>query len=965
MCDVFERMKYSPNEVHLSYNKLTNIAFNATMDYMKSRVDDPHLLSYPQRVYKIKFGPLMQNEAPLWLRMDHNYINVKEAQQYMKSNEISVCYANKYKPKKRLQSADKMSVSCDPMHCICPATCNYYQQQLDEYLKQQENKKHTNANCKVCSKARKKTMKGKGKSTKVVLCKRCRNKAKLIREEEREEEALAAKVDQIIEDKKLNIDEKIAAMERLSQEQDKKNKTDEQAFSKSVVKPAAAAAAADAWVWGTDDSDDKKSKSETSIRFALFENEFFMESICELPSDFSVPMVHLYRFSNQLMCAQMNEKVAQAIFDNKDDEEEKEKKKKKTGVEEKIENNLPSVAAAKSSTCVNRKEYLANMVRLSQTPLFIMCDTCSILCMVALQKKSAMNYWETMLTQSQKMKYILHFTIRDALKKGTFLLNSEAYQRNLRLDILPKLQLHLTTEEIKSIANDLIKVPFKKYSKKSHQKSEVYSAAKHKDIVIGQMYRFIALFGDKLPQQNAEKHKWQQVMEEHVFNKLGFECPQELMPRFITEIRKLTKQYQYQNKLESAKRFTLNTLIDKASNGEFGFDICRKSEQSCILIPHTVAMELEHIKTARGNKSKGDLWRVQQLCGSGGLLESLCKKSGCDVLGSEDGEAHLKCKSQSNDYTIISVAEHYSKLLNTQSNLGFVLLTNDKAMYTIASGKGVPVVSLNTLNAKLQEQQVRDDDTIHPWNASYLREMMIEVGFVGGFAKKHLINDAVAVLQRDDDEPRRSEELEVRRQQVAVYQTMEEAYAMELFGSMTLTNELLLTLQGVLENGESATMKQVYKNKVLNLQRTVCQTHQRWSAIIEEYQKRRGSQLQTQEENVVDCTSESDSEDSSNENNAVLQAFVDNPDVPEMQVFHAEDMNEVDGHYVDAYNLSGDQKKSRLKITESRLKNEEKEGNYNHNVPLIGGYLAGEELFSRQANGVGFEEEIVMITHEV
>ncbi len=68
---------------------------------------------------------------------------------------------------------------------------------------------------------------------------------------------------------------------------------------------------------------------------------------------------------------------------------------------------------------------------------------------------------------------------------------------------------------------------------------------------------------------------------------------------------------------------------------------------------------------------------MQKLCGSNGLLEMLCKSSGCDILGNEHGEAHLKHRHGNNDYTIISIALYYSKLLNKENNLGFVLITND------------------------------------------------------------------------------------------------------------------------------------------------------------------------------------------------------------------------------------------------------------------------------------------------
>eukprot|EP00487_Bulimina_marginata_P001701 TRINITY_DN14026_c0_g1_i1.p1 TRINITY_DN14026_c0_g1~~TRINITY_DN14026_c0_g1_i1.p1 ORF type:complete len:172 (-),score=12.69 TRINITY_DN14026_c0_g1_i1:16-531(-) len=167
-----------------------------------------------------------------------------------------------------------------------------------------------------------------------------------------------------------------------------------------------------------------------------------------------------------------------------------------------------------------------------------------------------MNYWETMLTDKQKLEFIVHFSIRHTLKSGKFLGNSEGYQRKLRIEILPTLQLHATTEEIKSIGHRLMKIPFKKLvneeRKRKNNKLQQY-VHKNRDIVICQIYRFVALHPDKIPAFDADKHIWQQIMQQFVFNDIGLECPQELMPQFITETKKLTRQYQYQNKLESNK----------------------------------------------------------------------------------------------------------------------------------------------------------------------------------------------------------------------------------------------------------------------------------------------------------------------------------------------------------------------------------------------------------------------------
>eukprot|EP00483_Globobulimina_turgida_P006767 UN06778 len=82
-------------------------------------------------------------------------------------------------------------------------------------------------------------------------------------------------------------------------------------------------------------------------------------------------------------------------------------------------------------------------------------------------------------------------------------------------------------------------------------------------------------------------------------------------------------------------------------------------------------------------------------------------------------------------------------------------------------------------------------------------------------------------------------ELEIRRQQVATYMAMERGYAYELFSSVMLTNDLIVTLQDILKNRDStAIMQQIYKNKVANLQLLVRNSHKKWSQIINDFQSR-------------------------------------------------------------------------------------------------------------------------------
>ena len=56
-----------------------------------------------------------------------------------------------------------------------------------------------------------------------------------------------------------------------------------------------------------------------------------------------------------------------------------------------------------------------------------------------------------MLTNKQKLRYIEYFTIRSIVSNNAIMPNSESYQRKLRIEILPALQLHLNTEEIKML----------------------------------------------------------------------------------------------------------------------------------------------------------------------------------------------------------------------------------------------------------------------------------------------------------------------------------------------------------------------------------------------------------------------------------------------------------------------------------------------------------------------------------
>eukprot|EP01084_Bolivina_argentea_P033789 62473_1 len=204
-----------------------------------------------------------------------------------------------------------------------------------------------------------------------------------------------------------------------------------------------------------------------------FENEYFIETICSIPNDYIITMLHLAKFNQQSKKAITNPKVLSA-----------QKLLEESQSKIKIENGISN----------NKLEYENLMILNSETPLFIMCDTCSILRMVALTKKSAMNYWETMLTHTQKMEYILYYTKLDCLRKEKYLNNCEMYARKLRIEILPILQLHLNTDEIKEIANKLMKIAFKKLMHDKNGNNNILYCDKYKNIIICQMYRFVALY---------------------------------------------------------------------------------------------------------------------------------------------------------------------------------------------------------------------------------------------------------------------------------------------------------------------------------------------------------------------------------------------------------------------------------------------------------------------------------------
>jgi len=224
-------------------------------------------------------------------------------------------------------------------------------------------------------------------------------------------------------------------------------------------------------------------------------------------------------------------------------------------------------------------------------------------------------------------------------------------------------------------------------------------------------------------------------------------------------------------------------------------------------------------------------------------------------------------------------------------------------------------------------------------------------------------------------------ELAVRRQQVSAYMIMENGYAAELFASITLSNDLMVTCKDMLKNmNGNSVMRQMYAQKVAFLEQSVTQKQAKWSALVADYQSRTGFNDVKEAKKESSPSSESISE---NEESAALptkeesmpkitKQKVENgkvdlymdADIREFNVFHADNMDDVNGKYVDVYDWDGNKTKNRQIKTKKQDVVEEDDTKeiekFNESVPKVGGFLAGEELFERQANKKGFEEEVIV-----
>ena len=133
ICDIFKTMRYPPNEVTLSQNALTDIGFQLIVDFIAHRHSSSRL-SYPLRPYRVKFEGVIQSRVPLWLRVDHNHIDVQAARTYMAEKEVSVCLARNHQSKKPITAhgtyTKTSTLCCDAQCCVCDEVVDVYNKAL-------------------------------------------------------------------------------------------------------------------------------------------------------------------------------------------------------------------------------------------------------------------------------------------------------------------------------------------------------------------------------------------------------------------------------------------------------------------------------------------------------------------------------------------------------------------------------------------------------------------------------------------------------------------------------------------------------------------------------------------------------------------------------------------------------------------------------------------------------------------
>merc|ERR1712233_180354 len=168
--------------------------------------------------------------------------------------------------------------------------------------------------------------------------------------------------------------------------------------------------------------------------------------------------------------------------------------------------------------------------------------------------------------------------------------------------------------------------------------------------------------------------------------------------------------------------------------------------------------------------------------------------------------------------------------------------------------------------------------------------------------------------------------------------------------------------------GANNVIKQMYEKKVEHLESLVLESQKKWSVLVSDFQSRGGvlntnlsnKSMQKQENKLPGIpemeineseTNEDDNKNDLSENKIKkkkkFELYFDS-DVPEFNVFHADNMDDVNCHYVDVYNVNGDTETKKVKLKEA-LSDDEKEETlnslvennkkekFNENIPKIGG----------------------------
>ena len=875
MCNVFRVLKYPPNELHFANNNLGNEGFKCIMDFIAARKQTRNILSYPVGPYSVKFGVLLQNRVPLWLRLEHNSdIDIQATAEYMQKVGITVCYAQNWKNKARDLDAErggggasitKTPSYCTAQCCIPEENASHYQRALEKYAKKVEEFERKSGRCRKCKDRRKATENGR------ASCNEC---------------------------------------------------------------------------WKLRQSIGRGTKAHRT-------SDYLQDALCGLPQQFEMPMLHLPGYlyeepvnnfnvdaARQLIGKSLGKKstsflaesVAGSVNEERNHEKNEERERRKRKLLDEQHTAFTSVEAstttAKSSTAPSGSHSFSGrgsaVVKQSVSPLFIMVDTCGLVKMVALPKRQSENLWECMISRREKSEYIEYFATRYYILKNRWYSSCDEYQRSIRMEIMSQMHMSIQPDLVRLIADALNAKDFATLStKKSWKMLRKYKdSAFEQNLIRCHTYHYIGRHHAELPGYDAPSHEWQPLVEE-IFTGLGFECPQGLIPKFESALKKLGKQYAVEASREGSNTFTINTLVDKAKQKLFGRCFADQRDHAMLLIPHTVQTEMEHLKNSLRHRQTGEFWRVQQLCGPNGLLDRLCREDACDLMSLGEGEAHLESAVQNagavgaNDVKIMEVAQRYSTMLNKGHNLGMILLTLDKTMYTIASGKGIPVLNLQQFNTVLAtEQRKNESEEETAWTGTYLRQRFMECGFVGGVATKSMLKDATKLLQQNKvTAPKQkgnaplnrnapstgngsdskgahngyfakshalSNEVEYLHSRTTVARTpshdsatgsgtgsaslgdddTDRVYSNELLQSMSLTNDLMSLCRELICNREPAPMmREVYRSKLSVVETVVRQRQKVWGTLVQESMADNKQSTSEPEQSEVDDSHDIEDED--------------------------------------------------------------------------------------------------------